>query len=61
VDKPSTSSHDGADDKNSKKIPILLNFLLDHKTSTYQESLKNQVASFDDANEENKQGDGTNQ
>ena len=30
--------------------------MIDHKTSTYQESLKNQVASNED-NEENKQGD----
>lgn len=33
-----------------------LNIFTDYKTSTYQESLKNQVASFED-NEENKQGD----
>jgi len=35
-------------------LSVLLS--IDHKTSTYQESLKNQVASNED-NEENKQGD----
>ena len=41
-------------------ILYLIIQLIDHKTSTYQESLKNQVASFDDANEENKQIEGVN-
>lgn len=57
VDKPSTSSNDGgADEKNSKLLlhQYLCVFRLDHKTSTYQESLKNQVASQDDLNEEQK-------
>lgn len=51
VDKPSTSSNDGAE--NSKHLHTNM-YRLDHKTSTYQESMKNQVASQEDLNEEAK-------